>query len=149
MTRLDRDLGEARQRLTQDLAGAQDRAIYTLVIAAVLSLAIAIVLGTAVTRSIKGPLSSLDRGARALTAGDFSHRLPAEGQDELTELAHAFNRMASEINELSPRCVLSIRMSSPPGWRLRSIRGNLPRQTPICSNSHIPRATTCRNRFAS
>jgi signal transduction histidine kinase len=100
MTRLDGDLGEARQRLTQDLTGAQDRAVSTLVITAALSLAIAILLGTAVTHSIKDPLANLDRGARALAAGDFSHRLPAEGHDELTEIAHAFNRMASEIDRL-------------------------------------------------
>jgi signal transduction histidine kinase len=100
MNRLDTDLGEERQRLTQDLATAQDRAISMLAITAALSLAIAIFLGAVVNHSIKDPLSNLERGARALTAGDFSHRLPAEGHDELTQLAHAFNRMASEIERL-------------------------------------------------
>lgn len=100
MARLDNDLGEARRRLTQDLESAQDRAISTLVITAALSLAIAVLLGTVVTHSIKDPLSSFEVGARALAAGDFSHRLTTDGQDELTQMAHAFNRMAGEIDRL-------------------------------------------------
>jgi signal transduction histidine kinase len=100
MDRLDTDLGEERQRLTQDLANAQDRAISMLAITAALSLAIAVFLGAVVNHSIKEPLARLERGARALAAGDFSHRLPAEGNDELTQLGHAFNRMAGEIDRL-------------------------------------------------
>ena len=100
MNRLDNDLGEERQRLTQELATAQDRAISMLVITAALSLAIAVFLGAVVNHSIKEPLANLERGARALAEGDFSHRLPAEGHDELTQLGYAFNRMASEIDRL-------------------------------------------------
>ena len=69
-------------------------------ITAALSLAIAVLLGTVVTHSIKDPLFSFEVGARALAAGDFSHRLTTEGQDELTQMAHTFNRMAGEIDRL-------------------------------------------------
>ena len=100
MARLDSDLVEARRRLTQDLESAQDRAISTLVISAALSLAIAILLGTAVTHSIKDPLSNFEAGTRALAGGDFSHRLATEGHDELTQMAETFNRMAGEIDRL-------------------------------------------------
>ena len=69
-------------------------------ITAALSLAIAILLGTAVTHSIKDPLSNFEAGTRALAGGDFSHRLATEGHDELTQMAETFNRMAGEIDRL-------------------------------------------------
>jgi HAMP domain-containing protein len=48
----------------------------------------------ALGRSITAAVTALRRGAERLEAGDLSHRIPVEGQDDLWEVAGAFNRMA-------------------------------------------------------
>ena len=94
---VDADLGNARSLLVKDLARAQAGAAKTLLIATVLSLAAAGLLGAWITRSITQPLSTLDRGARALAAGDFQHRVPIDGTDELAHVAQVFNSSAAEL----------------------------------------------------
>jgi serine phosphatase RsbU (regulator of sigma subunit) len=48
----------------------------------------------ALGRSITAAVAALRRGAERLEAGDLSHRIPVEGQDDLWDVASAFNRMA-------------------------------------------------------
>ena len=48
----------------------------------------------ALGRSITAAVTALRQGAERLQAGDLSHRIPVEGQDDLWEVAGAFNRMA-------------------------------------------------------
>lgn len=50
--------------------------------------------------SISGPLRRLTRGTREISEGRFQYRLPADGRDELSELARDFNRMAEKLDEL-------------------------------------------------
>jgi len=50
--------------------------------------------------SISGPLRRLTRGTREIAEGRFQHRLPAEGRDELSELARDFNLMAERLDDL-------------------------------------------------
>jgi signal transduction histidine kinase len=100
MTRLDADLADAHRRLTADLANTQKRAVLALLFAAALSLAIAAFLGALVTKSIREPLAALEAGARSLERGDFCHRIAPGGNDELTDLTHAFNRAAKELQRL-------------------------------------------------
>jgi HAMP domain-containing protein len=45
-------------------------------------------------RSITAAVVALRRGAEQLEAGDLSHRIPVEDQDDLWDVAGAFNRMA-------------------------------------------------------
>ena len=45
-------------------------------------------------RSITAAVAALRSGAARLEAGDLSHRIPVEGQDDLWDVAAAFNRMA-------------------------------------------------------
>jgi sigma-B regulation protein RsbU (phosphoserine phosphatase) len=45
-------------------------------------------------RSITAAVGALRRGAEQLEAGDLSHRIPVEDQDDLWDVAGAFNRMA-------------------------------------------------------
>jgi HAMP domain-containing protein len=48
----------------------------------------------ALGRSITAAVGALQRGAARLEAGDLSHRIPVGGDDDLWEVAGAFNRMA-------------------------------------------------------
>jgi light-regulated signal transduction histidine kinase (bacteriophytochrome) len=59
-----------------------------------------VVVGTIVTSSITQPLTALDAGARALAAGNFEHRVPVKGNDELTHLAFVFNQTSGEVARL-------------------------------------------------
>ena len=53
-----------------------------------------------VARDLSSAMRELERGTRALTAGDFEYRIELERQDEFGELASAFDRMAGRIAEL-------------------------------------------------
>ena len=94
---VDADMANARTRLVDELEHAQTRALRTLVLTALLGAAAAALLGAFITRSITEPLTMLDRAARALAAGDFSHRVPVRGNDEAAHVGHAFNSTASEL----------------------------------------------------
>ena len=100
MNLLESDLSEERKLVAADTATAQRRAFLTLGVTAGLSVVIALLLAGIVTHSVKAPLDRLSAGARALAAGDFHHRIPVDGKDELTELANAFNTMTSELEDL-------------------------------------------------
>ncbi len=56
-------------------------------------------LGAVLARRATAPARELTRAARAMAAGDRSHRVEYEGADELGEMARAFNRMADAIEE--------------------------------------------------
>jgi two-component system OmpR family sensor kinase len=70
-----------------------------LLIAALLAGALALVASLALSRSLTAPLTRLAAAARAVADRDFSRRVKAEGSAELTEVAHAFNDMASALEE--------------------------------------------------
>ncbi len=66
---------------------------------AVVLLAAALV-GTLAARHLSRPILELQRAASRLREGDFSARLPESRRDELGDLAAAFNRMASALQDL-------------------------------------------------
>jgi light-regulated signal transduction histidine kinase (bacteriophytochrome) len=100
MSRLESDLTQARTTLTSVLRTSQDRALWTLLLTAVLGVGIALTLSAVVTRSVTHPLAKLASGARALASGELGHRIEDPGDDELADLARAFNHMADEIQNL-------------------------------------------------
>jgi len=97
---LNSDLMQTRAALIENVSRAQRRTAVILIFTGLFSLAVAAILGMAVTKSITVPLSNLDAGARALARGDFGHRVEITGSDELGSLATAFNSMADELHEL-------------------------------------------------
>jgi diguanylate cyclase (GGDEF)-like protein len=87
--RLLADLGEALQP-TQRLK----RQILILTAAAA---ALAILLAVFVGRGISRPVTRLAQAARRIGGGDYAAPVPAQGHDELAELANAFNAMQTGI----------------------------------------------------
>ncbi|EHJ46821.1 methyl-accepting chemotaxis sensory transducer [Solidesulfovibrio carbinoliphilus subsp. oakridgensis] len=71
----------------------------TLVVAAVLCLAVSIALGTIITLSIVGPLKKSVAFARSVAGGDLDAMLAVKGRDELGELADALRRMLDSLKE--------------------------------------------------
>lgn len=66
-------------------------------IAALAALAVALVVGGLLFRSIVAPLRRLTAASQAITAGDLTVRAPVQGRDEVAQLAYAFNRMAESL----------------------------------------------------
>jgi PAS domain S-box-containing protein len=67
---------------------------------AVFTLLIAATLGLAITRSITQPLARLVQGSRALARGEFQHQVSVTGKDELAHLGQVFNTTARRLQDL-------------------------------------------------
>ncbi len=68
-----------------------------MLLALVVSAAVASALAVAASRSILGPIRAVTRAARGMARGDLDQVVPATTRDELGELAEAFNTMARTI----------------------------------------------------
>ena len=53
-----------------------------------------------VTNNMTKPLREMAAAARSFSTGDFSVRVPAEGEDEIAQLARSFNHMADSMAAL-------------------------------------------------
>lgn len=69
------------------------------VVAFLLGAGVAVATSTIVVRSIAQPLSVLEKGVAYLGNGDFSHRINLTNQDELGQLAIAFNLMIGKLEQ--------------------------------------------------
>jgi len=66
-------------------------------IAALVALAVALIVGGLLFRSIVAPLRRLTTASQAIAEGDLSARSPVQGRDEVAQLADAFNQMAASL----------------------------------------------------
>ncbi|MGD2144137.1 MAG: ATP-binding protein [Anaerolineae bacterium] len=69
----------------------------TLWIGAMAALAVASIVGGLLFRSITAPLRELTAASEAIAKGDLSAQADVRGQDEVAQLAHAFNSMAKSL----------------------------------------------------
>jgi len=97
---IDREVGEERAQAVLNIEAIQRRILLILTTTAVVTLLFAALLGSAITRSITQPLRRLIEGSAALARGDFSHRVPAAGRDEIARLGNVFNDMIVTLQEL-------------------------------------------------
>jgi len=70
------------------------------VIIFLIGLALSVAAGLLLARRLTGPLRSLAGGVRAIAAGDYAQRVQPQGNDEVADLATAFNRMAARLGDL-------------------------------------------------
>jgi len=61
---------------------------------------VALVLGILLARGLTGPLRELTEAIRALAKGELGQQVPVRSQDEIGELAAAFNQMSAELERL-------------------------------------------------
>ncbi|MEK8023441.1 MAG: HAMP domain-containing sensor histidine kinase [Candidatus Hydrogenedentota bacterium] len=75
----------------------ETRLLKSLLLLFLLALAVLTLLALRVARNIQGPISDLARTTRALGDGDWTVRSRCANDDEIGDLARAFNRMAEDI----------------------------------------------------
>src|SRR5262249_42076420 len=94
---VDREVAEQRAQAVLNIGRAQRRIFLIVPTTAAIVLLFAAILGLTVTRSITHPLGRLVEGSTALAGGDFSHRVPVTGNDEITRLGGVFNDMIVKL----------------------------------------------------
>ena len=67
--------------------------------AAAIAVAVALLIGVALSGSLLRPIREMRRMASAIAAGDLSYRLPLRFGDELGEIAAALQRMSEQLRE--------------------------------------------------
>lgn len=65
---------------------------------ALIGAVIALLLGIFLSRTLARPLRELTQATHAVSEGDLSQQVPVRSNDELGELAKAFNRMSAELS---------------------------------------------------
>jgi phosphoserine phosphatase RsbU/P len=61
---------------------------------------ISLVIGVSISRTITSAVHELYVGTRRVKEGDFSHRIPVRGNDQLAELGSSFNTMTENLSRL-------------------------------------------------
>lgn len=72
----------------------------TIIIASLWIMLAALIAVYFVTERVTSPLKEMSRAAKSFAAGDFDVRVPVVGNDEVAELARAFNNMAKSLAAL-------------------------------------------------
>lgn len=75
-----------------------ERINLTLFYGALIGAVIALVLGIVLSRTLTHPIRELTQATHAVSEGDLSQQVPVRSNDELGELARAFNKMSTELS---------------------------------------------------
>jgi PAS domain S-box-containing protein len=98
--KVDHEAGEEQAQTVRDITRVQRLIFVVVPLTAVFTLLIAATLGLAITRSITHPLARLVEGSKALARGEFQHQVSVTGKDELAHLGQVFNDTASRLQDL-------------------------------------------------
>ena len=98
--------GTQAQILQADLERGFNTALtQSLLLAALVTVPLALVVSAAISRRIVAPVSRVSLASARIAAGRYEERLPAAGHDELGELTANFNRMAGVLEQTEARRV--------------------------------------------
>jgi signal transduction histidine kinase len=75
-----------------------ERTNLTLLYGALIGAVIALLLGILLSRTITRPIRELTQATHAISEGDLTQQVAVRTNDELGELAHAFNKMSAELS---------------------------------------------------
>src|SRR6266446_2104680 len=98
--KVDREAGEQQAQTARNIKRVQRLVFLVVPLTAVFTLLIAATLGLAITRSITQPLARLVEGSKALARGEFQHEVSVTGKDELAHLGRVFNDTARRLQDL-------------------------------------------------
>jgi signal transduction histidine kinase len=91
------------------LAATKRLAVRSLVVGGLGALAFALLLALFWSHRLGAPIAELHRGATAVSYGDLDHRIEIPGDDELSDLAIAFNQMTSTLKDNQARLAARMR----------------------------------------
>src|SRR5208282_4185857 len=98
--RVDREVKTEHTQAAANIRQVQHWIFIVVPATVILTLLIAGTLGLVITRSITRPLEQLVEGSRMLARGEFKHRVPIHGEDELAQLGRVFNDSAQRLQDL-------------------------------------------------
>jgi PAS domain S-box-containing protein len=98
--RVDQEASEQQAQTVQNFKRVQGLVFLMVPLTAVFTLLVAATLGLAITRSITQPLARLVEGSKALARGEFQHQVSVGGKDELAHLGQVFNDTARRLSDL-------------------------------------------------
>src|SRR5882724_4131328 len=98
--RVDHEVGEEQAQTVRKIKRVQRLVFLMVPLTALVTLLIAAILGLAITRSITQPLARLVEGSKALARGEFQHQVSVTGKDELAHLGQVFNDAARRLQDL-------------------------------------------------
>ena len=94
-------IGPAGRSLRDDLSrGMRDTFTGALLVASGIALCLSFLTAYLAARRVVRTVRLLSAGSLAIAEGNYLRRLPEEGQDELTDLARNFNKMARTLAEV-------------------------------------------------
>jgi len=96
LTHNDRPVGSLAMTHAEPQATGQKLFSVALATLSILGFVVVLVLTLYLTRPLRRLSQSMDR----IAGGDLSHRVPAEGADEVAQMAHSFNAMADRLERL-------------------------------------------------
>jgi PAS domain S-box-containing protein len=96
---VEQEAAQEHARALESVQRARRQLYLVLPITALLIVLIAAVLGWYATRRISRSLAKLNGGARALARGEFGNEIELSGNDELADLAGAFNCAAQQLQK--------------------------------------------------
>lgn len=76
-----------------------------LVLSAGAALVLSLMLSTFIARSIGRRLNYIEKAAQKISSGDFDISLPVHGQDEVSTLSRAINKMAASLHEAKTQII--------------------------------------------
>ncbi len=98
--KVDQEAGEQQAQTVLNIIRVERLVFLVVPLTAVFTLLIAATLGLAITRSIAQPLARLVEGSKALARGEFQHQVSVTGKDELAHLGQVFNDTARRLRDL-------------------------------------------------
>jgi PAS domain S-box-containing protein len=97
---VEQEVAQERAQALESIQRTRRQLYLVLPVTALLILVMAAMLGWYATRRISRPLAQLDAGAQALARGEFDCEVELGGNDELSDLARAFNYAAQQLQKL-------------------------------------------------
>src|SRR6267143_966283 len=98
--KVDHEASEQQAQTVLNIRRVKGLVFVIVPLTAVFTLLIAATLGLAITRSITQPLARLVEGSKALARGEFQHEVSVGGKDELAHLGQVFNDTARRLSDL-------------------------------------------------